>query len=157
VGGGGGGGGAAGGVTMHPAILAEELEVRFRGGTQRYHRLTVGGLVCTDGVRYLAEQAGAYWLLNVIQSYQGQQAVRKAPFQVWRLTVDLEAKTGVVLAYEDSDSANGVPLVRATGSGGWPRFVPGYLVRQELEYTDFPLPEVKVWVIDGVIMLPCEY
>ena len=31
------------------------------------------------------------------------------------------------------------------------------LVRQEIEYSDFPLDKIELWLIDGVLLLKSEY
>ena len=38
-------------------------------GTEAYYRY-VGGTLLTDGTKYLANEAGAYWLMDLIASYQ---------------------------------------------------------------------------------------
>lgn len=108
-------------------------------GTENYYRHPLTDCVYTDGVKYVAEEAGAYWLLDAIFSYR-----RKEPFQIWKLTVSPEVGPGdirrtpaVLEMREDSDR----PV----------------LVRQEIEYTDFPLFEITMWLIDGVLILPSEY
>lgn len=103
-------------------------------GTEHYYNYL--GIKLTDGVKYLAEAGGAFWLINIVASYQTGK-IKKIPFQVWTLKVDLEKKTGVVTMKEDT----GMPD----------------LVTQNLEYTDFPLNEVSLWLIDGVLILPSEY
>jgi len=49
-----------------------ELQKGLAGfsGTEAYHRLSPlhGKLVCTDGVKYLADKAGAFWLIDAIAS-----------------------------------------------------------------------------------------
>ena len=50
---------------LTPAELHQHL-AHF-SGTKHYHR-THSGLLVTDGVKYLADQAGAYWLLDIIWS-----------------------------------------------------------------------------------------
>lgn len=46
----------------------------------------------TDGVRYLAQEAGAYWLIEAIFSHQSNRLVRQHPmlqdFQRWTLKVN---------------------------------------------------------------------
>ena len=101
-------------------------------GTEHYYKHFLG-IVYTDGVNYLAEKAKAYWLIDVIASYQPQQ--KKVPFQLWEFKKTGDA--GVVTMREDT---------------GEPE-----LVRQEIEYTDFPLDEIKFYLIDGVLLLPSEY
>ena len=109
-------------------LTANELE-QFTG-TENYYRHAFGGKY-TDGVAYLAEKAGAYWLLDAIFSYH-----RAEPFQVWKLERQVD-NTWRLLMSEDSDT----PI----------------LVRQDIEYSDFPLAKVELWLIDGVLILPSEY
>jgi hypothetical protein len=58
-------------------------------GTEHYFRHPINHRVFyTDGVQYLAEDGGAYWLLDeiaIIQPYDKRLAVEE--FQVWTLFV----------------------------------------------------------------------
>ena len=109
------------------ASLKRDLE-QFTG-TEHYYR-HVFGITYTDGVKYMAEVAGAYWLLDAVASY-----ARKEPFQVWKL---MKQEAGWVLTMqEDSDEP--------------------FLVTQVIEFSDFPMDEVTLWLIDGVLILPSEY
>ena len=105
-------------------------------GTTAYHRIsTIPGFpVATDGVVNVAEAAGCFWFLDIIGSYQLDPQLDKA-FQVWTLDVDLENVTGIVRGYNDAT----------------------LIITQEIPYTDFPLKEFKVYLMDGVILLPNEY
>lgn len=113
-------------------MTGEELKAALRQftGTEHYYRTLFGRH--TDGVQFLACEAGAFWLVDAIFSHR-----RREPFQVWRLAVDLEQKTCVLTMQEDT---------------GQPE-----LVRQEIPYTDFPMAEIELWLIDGVLILPSEY
>lgn len=104
-------------------------------GTEHYYNYL--GIKLTDGVKYLAEIGGAFWFLDIICSYQANKNIKAKHFQVWMLKVDLEKKTGIVTMKEDT----GMPD----------------LVTQNLEYTDFPLDEITLWLIDGILILPSEY
>jgi len=115
-----------------PADLTVSL--RQFSGTERYFR-NFTGLLYTEGIQYLAEQAGAYWLIDLVGSYQS--ALREAPFQVWELTVDLEKKTAIITAREDTDEPA--------------------LVEQVIPYTDFPLASFAFYCVDGVMLLKNEY
>jgi hypothetical protein len=106
-------------------------------GTMQYHRHWTG-LLFTDGVAYMAEKGGAFWLIDVIASYQ-----RKEPFQVWQLHVNKAA------VRENGDPMAVVTMIEDTGQPE--------IVRQEIPYTDFPLPEIKLYLIDNVLLLPSEY
>jgi hypothetical protein len=47
---------------LDPLALAQ-----FAGGTEHWHRHGLARSVCfTDGVKYVADQAGAYWLVDII-------------------------------------------------------------------------------------------
>jgi len=103
-------------------------------GTENYYKSTFGGLKWTDGIKYLAEKGSCYWFLDILEGYQHE--LKGICFQIWNLVVN-EDKTGLVTCKEDTDS----PI----------------LVSQKLEYTDFPLKELNVYCIDGVVLLPSEY
>jgi hypothetical protein len=120
------------------AITAEELE-QF-SGTMDYHRHPFGGYY-TDGVAFLAERAGAYWLVDAIFSWLHKTKCEE--FQVW------------LLERGKGDSAM---LVGEDGNGK-------VIGRQRIGYTDFPLASVKLYLergsVDGVtpawvLMLPGE-
>jgi len=108
-----------------------EQELHEFIGTEHYYRHWLNRFVYTDGVKYLAERAGAFWLIDAIASYG-----RKEPFQLWELAKH-ENKTATLTMKEDSDR----PV----------------LVRQTIKWTDFPLDSIKLYLIDGVLLLPSEY
>lgn len=112
-------------------FTANELE-QFTG-TENYYKHWLG-FKYTDGVNYLVENAKCYWLLDVIGSYQPKHNSKR--FQIWELKVKAD-KTGEVTMKEDSNT----PI----------------LVKQKLDRTDFPLNEIKLYLIDGVLLLPNEY
>ena len=128
-------------------MKAEELRdglAQFTG-TDGYAKYP-GGLLLTDGIRFLAENAGAFWLLDVIASYQPR--CRRDPMlrdmQFWTLKRVPDTSKAVVTC-DDGD---------------------GHVkITQKIPFTDFPLAEVKIWVelgsADGVnphyvVMLPGE-
>lgn len=100
-------------------------------GTENYYRHWTGRGIFTDGVQYLAEQAGAYWLIDAVFSYR-----RREPFQVWTLRKN-DDNSAVLTMQEDS----GEPAK----------------VRQTIPFTDFPLDHIKLYLIDSVLLLPSEY
>ena len=99
-------------------------------GTSQYLLHWARQLKFTDGIKFLADNAGAYWLIDAIASYQ-----RKEPFQLWQLKV--KDSKAVLTMKEDS----GEPT----------------LVKQEITYTDFPLDEITLYLIDGILLLTSEY
>jgi hypothetical protein len=106
----------------------------FTGDIERYRHWT-GRLIYTPGVQHLAEQAGAYWLIDLVASHQITPSVRAEEFQVWTLTV---ADDRTALAVADDGTGREV-------------------ARQVIEFTDFPLDEFKLYLDQGTLMLTGEY
>ena len=89
----------------------------------------------TEGVQFLAEQAGAYWLIDLILGIQFESsAVRKERFQLWKLTA--ENNTGKLVCEDGNGNA---------------------VYSREIEYTDFPMKEISLFLTDSVLLLPSEY
>lgn len=114
-----------------------ETDLSQFSGTDNWWRHWTGRITYTDGVKFLAEKAGAFWLIDLVASYQTGR-LRQEEFQIWKLVVDHDKR----------------PMAVATcqADKNWP-----VLVRQEIEYTDFPLPSTKLYLAHGVLMLPDEY
>lgn len=97
----------------------------------------------TDGALFVAEECGAYWLMDAIASWQCDKKVRGEEFQVWHLTKD-PAKGGehwLLMADDGNDNQ---------------------IARQVIEYSDFPLDAMRLYAVrnelGGVtIMVPGEY
>ena len=88
----------------------------------------------TDGVRYVATEGGAYWLIDSIFSTQLLPAIRKQTFQSWTLKV--KDCSAVLSCTNDNEQS---------------------VYSQNISFTDFPLPEITFWLVDKVLMLPSEY
>jgi N-acetylglucosamine-6-phosphate deacetylase len=105
-------------------------------GTEHYYRLN-RKCVLTDGTKYLAEAAGAYWLMDTAASYLLELGTADW-FVLIRLVVNDSA---ALLTLEDGNGR-----IRA---------------RQEIPFTDFPANEQVLYAVwDGehwVLMLPSEY
>jgi hypothetical protein len=110
-----------------------EDDLRQFTGTQHYYR-NFTGLLYTDGIHYLAERAAAYWLIDLVGSYQYK--LRNVPFQVWRIIVS-DDQTALITMRED----DGQPTK----------------IQQKVLYTDFPLRTLSWYCIDNVMMLKQEY
>jgi uncharacterized protein DUF6876 len=122
-------------------MIEQHVLDQFNNGTENWYRHWTRSLIYTDGVAYIAENGGG-WLVDAIASYQGTKALKTdmlKDFQIWILKVDREAKKGVLTCIADD---------------GWPP-----AITQEIEYTDFPLDEIKLYVERGeemTLMLPSE-
>ncbi|AFZ11392.1 hypothetical protein Cri9333_0421 [Crinalium epipsammum PCC 9333] len=92
----------------------------------------------TDGVYLVATESKAFWLLNVILSYQIYPVLNSHElkrFQLWELTVN-EDKSALVTCRKSENSS--------------------IIFSQKFEKTDFPLPLLQLYLIDGTLMLPSE-
>lgn len=105
-------------------------------GTTAYHIFSAvrGYPQATDGVMALAEAAECYWLLDAICSYSDADILDK-DFSVWTLEVNRESQSAVLTGYNDTME----------------------VIRQEIEYTNFPLDKVTLYLIRNIILLPSEY
>ena len=131
------------------ADFERELE-NFTGSLTQY-RHPLNGMTYTEGVKHLILEStgvigadgrrcnGAFWLLDAIASHQPQAKKTCDGFQLWTLTLR-ERGTNI-----------GATLTCRADSDQEP------VITQEIDYTDFPLSTVKLYVIDGVILLPDEY
>ena len=128
-------------------MLTETDLNQFIGTTQYYRYLL--GLKLTDGVKYLADEAGAYWLLDIIASYQTNQKICNEHFQIWELKLSPKDEEAAKTKPPTNRRAAVVTMKTDTNEP--------LLVRQEIMHTDFPLDSIALWLIDGVILLPSEY
>jgi hypothetical protein len=111
---------------MCPSSLEAQL-AHFHGSATRARHAVVPSVLMTEGVVFLAQAAGAHWLTDVVASYIRDARASQEEFQVWRLMVDAINRTGVItIADGDCDAA---------------------IVTQLLDYTDFSLVEITVWLV----------
>ncbi|TXM69661.1 DUF6876 family protein [Methylobacterium sp. WL120] len=106
----------------------------FTGSENWYRHALVQRITYTDGVKYVADEAGAHWLVDIIATNQLEPKVKREEFQVWKLTV-ADGK-GKVVCEDGNDNA---------------------VFSQDIDFTDFPEPGITMWLTDGVILLPSEY
>lgn len=62
-------------------LVKSDLE-QFTGTQQWYRHPIVKNTLYTDGIKYLAERAGAYWLIDEITFQQFHPRVKNEEFQV---------------------------------------------------------------------------
>ena len=119
---------------------AAELETGLAGfyGTEGYHRLHPN-MVLTDGAKYLAEEAGCFWLYDVVWSVLNKPNVRNEDFLV--VKIRLEEKPQAVVRIEDGND--------------------NLLYKQVIPYTDFPMALYTFYIqYNGdfwVVLLTSEY
>ena len=104
-------------------------------GTEKYHRTFVfnASLVHTDGVQSFAEQAGAFWFLDIVAT-EIFPFSDKYPF----MTIYLTAKDGQAeIIVQDGDISR--------------------LYQKPIEFTDCPDGVYEFFLTDNVLMLCSEY
>lgn len=135
--------GLAAGLAPKGQDTPDEIEstlAQFGGGDVIYKHIF--GMMYTEGVRYMADACGAYWLIDVVASYQrekcicGDAMLRK--FQCWTLRKpsqrgDQSAPDAIVECWRDEGDL---------------------AFAQSIEYTDFPLDGIKFYVETANRYLP---
>jgi hypothetical protein len=105
-------------------------------GSEEFYRHPLQAFVYTEGVRFLADHARLYWLLDVIASHQPH--AMKDPwlreFQLWELRIS--GHEGVAVCLRDTDDE---------------------AFRQRIEFADSALDYVRLYLEGGVLLLPSEH
>lgn len=122
-------------MTKTPTLTQADLR-QFTGSEHWYRHGLNRKVLFTDGAKYMADTAGAYWLLDeiaLIQPYD--KRVAATVFQVW--TLALRPNQTATLTCEDGN---------------------GHTVfTKPIAYTDFPLDEITLYFANNVIYLPSEH
>ena len=108
-------------------------------GTEKYWKHLYPGrspLTITDGCRWVRETLNCHWLFDSILIFQTDKRLKGVNFQIWTLQQQKKDLTWVLSCKEDS---NLKPLVS-----------------QVIEYSDFPLDYIKLYVIQGIALLTSE-
>jgi len=125
-------------MTQPNTPLTEGDLAQFIGSEALYHHPGFN-VRYTEGVRYVAERGGAYWLIDAIASWQSDPRIRDDQMlqgiQFWTLTVNSDRSAQLVCERDQGDVA----------------------VTQEIPFTDFPLQSLKLYYQQGVLFLPSEY
>ena len=117
--------------TLNTADLAQ-----FTGSENWYRHGINRRVLFTDGAKYVADHAGAYWLLDEIAIIQPHdKRVAAEEFQVWKLAVNAD-QTGVLTCEDGNDNVVYTKLI---------------------EYTDFPIDGITLYFTNNTILLPREY
>ena len=121
---------------MSNAAKLTEADLNRFTGTEHWYRHGLNrNVLYTDGAKYVADEGGAYWLLDAIAFSQlSIRAVAAEEFQVWKLTVRTD-QTATLTCEDGNYNA---------------------VYTQEIPFTDFPVPEVVLWFENSTIYVPSE-
>jgi hypothetical protein len=114
-------------------LKASDL-ANFTGIEYRHRHGLVRHITYTEGVKYMADHGGAYWLIDKIATLQLEPKIKKEEFQFWKLKVKDNSAT---LTCDDGNE--------------------NIVYSEHIEFTDFPLEEIRFYCTDNVILLPSEY
>jgi hypothetical protein len=122
---------------MTKTVRLNKADLTQFTGTEQWYRHGINrSVLFTDGAKYVADTAGAYWLLDeiaLIQPYDKRVAAEE--FQVWKLVVRPD-RTAKLTCDDGNDTI---------------------LSTKEIEYTDFPLDEISFYFTNNVNYLPSEH
>lgn len=111
----------------------ETLDFSQFYGTEHYYKHPFTKSVYTDGVKYFAEKAGAYWFLDIVFS-EYFTLMKKEGF----LSINLKVNDfGADITVDDGNE--------------------NILVKRHIDWTDCPQGEYKFFYADSVLMLTSEY
>jgi hypothetical protein len=117
------------------AKLSEADLMQFTGSENWYRHALNRNILFTDGAKHVADEGGAYWLLDTIAICQRhEKRVAAEDFQVWKLVVRPDRTA--TLTCEDGNY--------------------NVVYTQQLEFTDFPVETITLWFENNVIYLPSE-
>jgi len=115
-------------------------ELKLFHGTSRYYKHLFPGkspILLTDGTRYVRDEFNAYWLFDAILSYQDEPVLKKVNFQIWELQRLKKDLSWLLTCREDTNKKA--------------------LISQAIEFSDFPVDYIRIWVIGSIALLPSEY
>lgn len=120
-----------------PGTLREQDLRQFTGTECWYRHSLYTKFLYTDGVQYVAEQGGAYWLLDKIFACQiCVPGLMDEPFITWDLVLD--------------DEGGGAKLICTDGNNN-------KLYSETILFTDFSLKSIRFYFLNNVLLLPSEY
>ena len=126
------------GIAIFPAIKGgrEMLtinELRQFTGTEHWYK-HLSGYLYTDGVLYVAQEGGAFWLIDKIM-FTTRVKNNLQEFGVWKLEVN-EDKSAILVCKDGNYHE---------------------LYREKIEWTDLSLNKIELWFENGVLILPSEH
>ena len=124
-----------------PATAAQLREfIAQATGFETHYRHALSGMSFSEGVKYIADEAGAYWLIDLIliaSKFEKLQGKCEG-LEFWRLTT--------------KDGKGEVTCTDGGMNGGEANVV----FYETIPFTDFPLEEIALSNDGGILCLPGE-
>ena len=128
-------------------IRPEDLQ-QFTGSESIFRHPLNPKVAYTEGIQYLAEKAGAYWLVDAIASHLGTKQHTDA--------AECDPRIDYLHFWSLHKGANHSATLFAKADSPEEPFIV-----QQIDFTDFPLDEIDIWVAyDGhhwTLYLPSEH
>ena len=123
-------------ITDTPPLRAEDLR-NFCGTETWFRHSLYRKYLYTEGVQYVAETGGAYWLIDKIFDCQSCVSIlQNQEFCVWTLKLN-EQGEGARLTCTDGNEQE--------------------LYAENIIFTDFPLTQIRFYFQNNVLLLTSEY
>lgn len=126
-------------TTMNKRLTSEELkkELNYFYGTENYYKNNLMRIRYTDGVKFFAEAAGAYWFLQEVNNGYVRLLMKMPKSMLEFLNIKVVSKNRkAVITIADGDKV--------------------YFTRR-ISFTDMPEGEWEFYLINDIMLLPSEY
>lgn len=110
-------------------------------GSETFYKIPLIGTKFTDGIKYLADAAECFWLVTDV-SVIAKSLMHKSYF----VTVDFKR-----LSEKEREESQCEALINYSDGNGH------IFETHKYHVTDFQLDELRLFFIDGTLMLPSEY
>lgn len=113
----------------------QDLDLSGFYGTEQYHvQPLYRRMQYTDGIAFIAETCGAYWLLDILGTEIHPKLEKWGGFLVIKLHTTDDSKMSITVT--DGDYKK--------------------LYQKNIDYTDFPKGELELFMENDVLLLPSE-
>jgi len=124
-----------------PATAAElQAYIAQVNGFETHYRHLLSGMSYSEGVKFIADKAGAYWLIDLIliSSKLKHLQAKCEGLEFWTLTTN-DGKGELICT-----------------DGGMDDGEANVVFSQTIPFTDFPLDEITLYNDGGILCLPGE-
>jgi hypothetical protein len=126
---------------MKTQVNKIKTELQHFIGSETFYKIPLIGTKFTDGIKYLADAAECFWLVTDA-SVIAKSLMSKSYF----ITVDFKR-----LSETEREESQCEALINYSDGNGH------IFETHKYHVTDFPLDELRLFFIDGTLMLPSEY
>lgn len=126
---------------MKTQVNKIKAELQHFIGSESFYKIPLIGTRFTDGIKYLADAAECFWLVTDA-SVIAKSLMSKSNF----ITVDFKR-----LSETEREESQCEALINYSDGNGH------IFETHKYHVTDFPLDELRLFFIDGTLMLPSEY